>query len=94
MYEHYDILNCKITQFVREHIDEKIIPTKSTLQSVSFKIEKDVTEVEYNMLVLNSMLKNIDDVLTENEKTAINYAIECIKTLDDMGILKGEQEHD
>lgn len=94
MYKYYDIPRYDVFQFVCEHIDEKLIPTKCTSDHISFKIEQDLTKAEYNMLVLNNALKHIDDVLNDDEKAAIEYAIECIKTLDDMGIIKENKDND
>jgi hypothetical protein len=88
MYKYYDIPCYDVVQFVREHVDEKIIPTKCDSQNISFKIENDLSKAEYNMVVLNKLLVDETAGITEEEKAAIEYAIECIKTLDDMGIIK------
>lgn len=88
MYEHHDVLHHDVVKFVRDHMNEKLIATKSNSEFISFKIENDLTKAEYNMLVLNNMLNHFDVTLLDEEKAAIEYSIACIKTLDDMGIIK------
>jgi hypothetical protein len=50
-------------------------------------VETECTKPEYHMLVLRTILNNVDN-LTDEEKNALEYSISSIKTLADMGVIK------
>lgn len=88
MYKRYQVRPVDLPKFMKDHVDECIVFRIMKQDLMCLDIVQEMSKAEYNMLVLNNMLKHIDDVLNEDEKVAIEYAIECIKTLDDMGIIK------
>lgn len=80
-----------LVDFAQEHIGETFTIHSVTPEYVNIMQEVEQTEAETHMQVLRTQLE-CDEYLTEEEKAAIEYSIECIKTLDDMGILKGEHK--
>lgn len=83
----------KLSEFARDHIDEtfKIYDVKATYIDLVQEVEQ--SEAEMHMEHLHTLLE-VDEYLTEEEKAAIEYAIECIKTLDDMGIIRENKDDD
>ena len=49
-------------------------------------IAKPKNEADYNMTILHDLYYN--EALNQEHKDAVNYAISCIKTLQDMEIIK------
>ena len=76
------------------HVDEAIIFREKHQELVCLDIVHEMSKAEFNMTVLNGLLIEESVHITEEEKAAIEYAIECIKTLDDMGIIKEEENKD
>lgn len=94
-FERHDVHRKDLIGFMEEHRDETIVFRGHMIADI-FVIDlmQDLSKAEYNMVVLNNLLKTKNVKLVDEEKAALDYAIECIKTLDDMGILKGEQNID
>lgn len=86
--ERHEINPSNVLRFMIDHTDEPIIFREMSADSVHLDIMKDMSKAEYNMVVLNKLLTDKTSGIVEEEKAAIEYAIECIKTLDDMGIIK------
>lgn len=82
-----------VQKFANEHIGEtfKIYAVKPTYVDLEQEIEQSVAEI--HMESLHTMLQWVD-IFNDDEKAAIEYAIECIKTLDDMGIIKENKDND
>ena len=82
----------KVSRFAGEHLGEtfKIYAVEPTHIDLVQEIEQ--TEAEMHMEHLHNILEYTD--LKEEEKAAIEYAIECIKTLDDMSIIKENNNND
>ena len=55
--------------------------------TVHFTKEEEYTTAEFHMLTLRTLLNTATD-LTAEEKNAAEYAISCIKTLKDMGVIR------
>lgn len=91
-YERHEINPSNVVRFMIDHADEAIIFREMYADKVCIDVVHDLSKAEYNMVVLNKLLVDETAGITEEEKAAIEYAIECIKTLDDMGILKGDTE--
>lgn len=83
-----------IHNFLANHVDETIRVKKVFDNAMVFAVEYDKSVSEIHMDALNNILIGAGHFLTHEEIAAIEYSIECIKTLDDMGILKGEQKND
>lgn len=85
--EKYAVPNSNLYEFLSNHIDETIIVNTVTSQgSVIFSIEQDYTEPELHMFHLRKFIESGD--ATPEEQNAAEYAINAIKTLMDMGVLK------
>lgn len=84
---HKLIAKNNLWKFTTEHVGETFMIHKVTAEYVDLEQEIEQTEVEMHMEHLRTLLE-YDEYLKEEEKAAIEYAIECIKTLDDMGIIK------
>jgi len=65
----------------------KSIKYDASTNKVTFIKELNYTEAEFNMLTLRTLLNTATD-LTAEEKNAAEYAISCIKTLKDMGVIR------
>ena len=77
----------KLSEFACNHIGETFKIYEANATHIDLVQEVEQSEAEMHMEHLRTLLE-VDEYLTEEEKAAIEYAIECIKTLDDMGILK------
>ena len=93
-FRKHNVLGFKdIPFFATEHLGESFMFYKVTSNYVDIVQETEQTEAELHMEHLHTLLE-CDEYLTEEEKAAIEYAIECIKTLDDMGIIKENNNDD
>lgn len=88
--EHYTVPIEDIPDFLNEHIDETLTIRECNLDKGIMKvdIQQDYTEPEYHMGILLTIANSHS--ATEDEKKAANYAINAIKTLIDMGVLKDD----
>ena len=78
-----------ISAFLREHtnvIATQLVKT-GIPQVYAVTTESEYTEAEMHMQVLRTQLE-CDEYLTEEEKAAMEFSIDCIKTLKDMGVIK------
>lgn len=78
-----------ISAFLHDHpnaIAASLVKT-GIPQVYAVTTESEYTEAEMHMQVLRTQLE-CDDYLTEEEKAAMEYSIECIKTLQDMGVIQ------
>ena len=76
-----------ICDFLANHVDETMRVKKVFDNAMVFAIEQDRPTPEIHMEQLGNML-GCDNYLSEEEKAALEYAIDCIKTLQDMGVIK------
>ena len=78
-----------ISAFLREHKNVIAINLVKTgiPQVYAVTTESLYTEAEMHMQVLRTQLE-CDEYLTEEEKVAMEFSIDCIKTLKDMGVIK------
>ena len=88
--ENYKVPIEDIPDFLNEHIDETLIIRECDIDAgiIRVDIKKDYTETEYHMGILLNIANSHS--ATEDEKKAANYAINAIKTLVDMGVLKDD----
>ena len=86
--ENYAVPIDELADFLLDRVDEKLIIKKFTKEEVTIAIEKEYTEAEFHMGVLFNIAHHTDTTL--EEKNACEYAINCIKTLDDMGVIKND----
>lgn len=84
--EHILLSKDNFLKYAMEHIGESFKFYSATPNYVDIVQEVEQTEAEMHAEHLHNILEYTD--VTEEEKAAIEYAIECIKTLDDMGIIK------
>lgn len=76
-----------LRDFASDHIGEAFTFCNVTSEFVNIMQEVEQTDAEIHMKHLRTML-GCDDYLTEEEKAALEYSIDCIKTLNDMGVIK------
>lgn len=88
IYERHEIFPHQLEAFMMNHAGESIIFREKHVELECLDIVHEMSKAEYNMAVLNKLLDDEGAGIVEEEKAAIEYAIECIKTLDDMGIIK------
>lgn len=86
--ERYEVPFEQLPKFLSEHIDEELKITTQTDTAFTFVIEQEYTEPEFHMGVLFNISHSHS--ATEEEKNACEYAINCIKTLMDMGVLNDD----
>ena len=91
--KHILLTDKSISEFAAEHLDEHFKFFSVSGNVIDIVQETEQTEAEMHMEHLRNLLE-CDQYLTEEEKAAIEYAIECIKTLDDMGIIKEKESKD
>lgn len=86
--EHFHVAVKDLPEFLSDNRATKFksIDYDVTTNKVTFIKEVEYTEAEFHMLTLRTLLNTATD-LTEEEKAAAEYAIACIKTLKDMGII-------
>lgn len=85
---HYLTLD-SLTPFLREHTNVIAVSLVKTgiPQVYAVTTESNYTPAEMHMQVLRTQLE-CDEYLTEEEKAAMEFSIDCIKTLKDMGVIK------
>lgn len=78
-----------ISAFLREHTNVIAINLVKTgiPQIYAVTTESEYTEAEIHMQVIRTWLDN-NEYLTDEEKAAMEFGIDCIKTLKDMGVIK------
>lgn len=77
-----------LDEFIRAHMDADMrIKYSLTTNTFIIRIVSDYTKPEFNMGILRMMADRADGLTTE-ERNACDYAISCIKTLVDMGVIK------
>ena len=79
-----------LTPFLREHsnvIATQLVKT-GIPQVYAVTTESVYIPAEVHMEVLRTFLDNFDAVLNNEEKAAMEYSIDCIKTLQDMRVIK------
>lgn len=86
VFEHFTVPVKNLNEFLAEHIGQPIKIIKVTPCEVFFKIEQHYTEPELHMFHLRKFIESGD--ATPEEQNAAEYAINAIKTLMDMGVLK------
>lgn len=88
--EHFEVPIEDIPDFLNEHIDETLIIRECNLEESTIKVDikKDYTEPEFHMGVLFNISHSHSATL--EERNACEYAINCIKTLIDMGVLNDD----
>lgn len=88
--ENYTVPIEDIPDFLNEHIDETLTIRECNLDTGIMKVDikQEYTEPEYHMGILLTIANSHS--ATEDEKKAANYAINAIKTLIDMGVLKDD----
>ena len=90
-YERHEVFPSHLEEFMMNHRDEAIIFRERHQELICLDIEHEMSKAEFNMYILNNLLVDENIHITEEEKAAIEYAIECIKSLDDMGIIKEKE---
>lgn len=86
--EHYDVPEKDLPAFLKELAGQDFTITSNAETHVYHIVaEAEYTEPEYNMRNIRLALNTVPD-LTDEEKTSLEYAISCIKTLADMGVIK------
>lgn len=84
--ENYTVPTDELADFILDRVGDTLLIKNFTKEEVTIAIEKDYTEAEFHMGVLFNIAHKTDATL--EEKNACDYAINCIKTLDDMGVIK------
>ena len=84
--EHYEVPKESLSDFLAEHTEELIKIKSVTPDKITCTIEQDYTVPELHIKDLFMLSKSYD--LTDEETASIQYAIDAIKTLVDMGVLK------
>lgn len=77
-----------VSKFADEHIGETFKIYKVTSDCIDIMQEIEQTEAEMHMESIRNILDTNYSWITDEEVGALEYAIACIKTLDDMGIIK------
>lgn len=77
-----------IDEFIKAHIhDDMQVEYSLKTNAFTIRIISEYTKPEFNMGVLRTMADYAEG-LTAEERNACDYAISCIKTLVDMGVIK------
>ncbi len=84
--EYYEVPKENLSDFLAEHTEELIKIKSVTPLQVTCTIEQDYTVPELHIKHL--ALFALENDLTDEETASIQYAIDAIKTLVDMGVLK------
>ena len=84
--EHYEVPTEELAPFLGSHIDEALIIKEYTDTQFHIAIAQEYTEPELHMFHLRKFVESGD--ATPEEQNAAEYAINAIKTLMDMGVLK------
>ena len=86
--ERYAVPFEQLPDFLSEHIDEELKITEQSATDFTICIKQDYTESEFHTGVLFNISHSHS--ATPEEKNACEYAINCIKTLIDMGVLNDD----
>lgn len=86
--EKYEVPIESIPDFLADHVDEILKIKSITETTVAINIEQDYTEAELHMFHLRNFIESGE--ATPEEALACEYAINCIKTLTDMGVLNDD----
>ena len=86
--EVFEVPHDRVSEFFAEHTDEYIKIAEVTSDCVTFKIPHDYTEAEMHMFHLRKFAES--DIATPEEIDACDYAINAIKTLQDMGVIDND----
>ena len=86
--ENYNVPIESISDFLADHVDEVLKIKSITETNVAIGIEQDYTEAELHMFHLRKFIESGE--ATAEEELAAEYAINAIKTLVDMGVLKDD----
>ena len=84
--EHCEVPVEELPSFLSAHIDEALTVKECTDTKLHITIAQDYTEPELHMFHLRKFIESGD--ATPEEQNAAEYAINAIKTLMDMGVLK------
>jgi hypothetical protein len=84
--EHYEVPKESLSDFLAEHTEELIKIKSVTPMQVTCTIEQDYTVPELHIKDLALLAQSVE--LTDEELGSIQYAIDAIKTLEDMEVLK------
>lgn len=91
--QHFDVSKEDLHEFLDDivkrtdlAVKDFTIMTNSATDSFHITTEVDYTDYEYRMLTIRTII-NTNSSLTDDEKNALEYAISCIKTLADMGVI-------
>lgn len=84
--EHYEVPIEELPSFLSSHVDETLIIKEYTDTKFHIAIAQEYTEPELHMFHLRKFIESGDE--TPEEQNAAEYAINAIKTLMDMGVLK------
>lgn len=86
--EKYAVPIEQLPDFLSDHIDTLLKITEMTEDELTIEITQEYTKAEVNMSVLFNISHSHS--ATPEEKNACEYAINCIKTLMDMGVLNDD----
>lgn len=85
--EHYDVPEKDLSTFLKEFAGQDFTITSNAETHVYHIVaDADYTVPEYHMRNLRAILNTPND-LTDEQKNTFEYAISCIKTLADMGVI-------
>lgn len=86
--EKFVVPAARLDEFIKAHMDADMrIEYSLSTNTFTVRIISDYTKPEFNMGVLRMMADHAEG-LTAEERNACDYAISCIKTLVDMGVVK------
>lgn len=89
--EHFDVPASELSNFLNDfNASDFTVKYNVDKNIFHFTTEEDYTEPQFHMLTLRTLLNNSKRTvfLTDEERNALEYAISCIKTLEDMGVIK------
>lgn len=87
--EHYTVPLESLPDFLSEHLDEKLTINSLTETEAAISIEQEYTTAEMHMGILRTAISNnTDNKFTAEEIAAMEYSINAIKTLIDMGVIE------
>ena len=88
VFEVYEVPNCQLFDFFKKHKGENIRVSEVAPDHITLKIPHDYTEAELHMFHLRKFAESGD--ARPEEIDACNYAINAIKTLQDMGVIAND----
>lgn len=87
--EHFDVPASELSNFLNDFNASNFTINYNMAKNLfHFTTQEDYTEPQFRMLTLRTLLNNTALTFTSEETDAIEYAISCIKTLEDMGVIK------